>query len=76
MRSAFTFSRRDGALKNMVADMQRLENAARLSMGDYDGPVLLARSPVHPRHQLLLLARPGTLALIVVIAGLLTISLI
>jgi len=43
----------------MLADMHRLENAARLAMGDFEGPV----APP-PRPSLLLTPRPGIFMLV------------
>jgi hypothetical protein len=62
----------DWRLAAMIADMQRLENAARLAMGDFEGP-----SALPPRAQPLFhgLLRPGYLLLMLVAAGLLAATL-
>ena len=71
MHGAFTslFNPGNGALTVMVADMQRLENAARLAMGDFDGPSVL---PPQRHWRLHALMRPAPLLLVLAAAGLLT----
>ncbi len=45
----------------MVADMQRLESAARLAMGSFEGPVAVVENVPSPRR---IAARATTVAMV------------
>ena len=57
----------------MIADMQRLETAARLTMGDFEGPPALSLDRQPALHALF---KPGLLVTALVAAGLLIIALL
>ena len=60
MRDAFNlrFRRRAGGMAFMIADMHRLEDAARLSMGDFEASILPSHRVV-PAHAGLRIAGLG-----------------